>query len=171
MAFGVPGPRKWRRLARNFGNYVNIHSWVIFRRTRKVYQLRRVFLSWFRRLVAGFLPQASGFDPRPVRIRCAVDEVVLGQVFLPLLLFSPANTIPTLVHTNSSCYRNFMGHSSRHGLIKKIRSPWNRVLRGKLLVPHQVNKFPASYGTRKFITVTKEYCVLYIQSNTTIFTY
>jgi hypothetical protein len=34
-------------------------------------------------------------------------------------------------------------------------TPWNRVLLEKLIVTQLVKKFPAFYGTRRFITVFK----------------
>jgi hypothetical protein len=35
-------------------------------------------------------------------MRYVVDEVVLGQFFLPVLQVSAVSTIPTMLHTNSS---------------------------------------------------------------------
>jgi hypothetical protein len=38
-------------------------------------------------------------------------------------------------------------------LHEKLLTPWSRVLPGKLKRPKLLKKFPAVYGTRRFITV------------------
>ena len=40
-------------------------------------------------------------------------------------------------------------------LLTYLLTPWSRVLLGKLTVSQLVKKFPAFYGTRKFITAFK----------------
>ena len=45
-----------------------------------------------------------GIDPRPVRLRLVLSNVTLGQLFLPVLQFSPVSIIPPLLHTHSSIY-------------------------------------------------------------------
>jgi hypothetical protein len=69
-----------------------------------------------------------------------VDEVVLGQVFLPVLLFFSCQ------HHSTNAPYHFIYH--RHFIVlvvgtvsSKIPTPWNRVFRGKLLVAHAVKKF------------------------------
>jgi hypothetical protein len=37
--------------------------------------------------------------------------------------------------------------------LKKIKTPWSRVLPEKLTAPQLLKKFPAFYGNRRFITV------------------
>jgi hypothetical protein len=49
-----------------------------------------------RRLAAGLPPRRPGFDPGSVHVGFVVDKVVLGQVFLRLLWFSPVDFIPLL---------------------------------------------------------------------------
>jgi hypothetical protein len=39
-------------------------------------------------------------------------------------------------------------------------TPWSRILLQKLIVPHLVKKFPAFYGTQRFITVFTTACHL-----------
>jgi hypothetical protein len=53
---------------------------------------------WLRRLVAGISPRRPGFDSRSVHVGFVVDKVVLGQVFPRVLLFSPVNLIPPVLH-------------------------------------------------------------------------
>lgn len=38
------------------------------------------------------------FDPRPVHMRFVVDIVARGQIFLPVLLFSPVGVLPPMLH-------------------------------------------------------------------------
>jgi hypothetical protein len=57
-----------------------------------------VAVPWLRRLVAGFSPRRSGFDPGSVHVEFVVDKVALGQVFLRVLRFSPVNFIPPVFH-------------------------------------------------------------------------
>jgi hypothetical protein len=53
---------------------------------------------WLRRLVAGLSPRRLGFDPGSVHVGFVVDIVALGQVFPPVLDFSPVNFIPPMLH-------------------------------------------------------------------------
>jgi len=46
--------------------------------------------------------QRIGFDPRPVNLRFVVDNVALGQVSVPVLLFSPVPIIPPIFRTHIS---------------------------------------------------------------------
>jgi hypothetical protein len=49
---------------------------------------------WRRRLVNGLSPRRPRLAPGSVHVRFVVDKVALGQVFLRVLRFSPANIIP-----------------------------------------------------------------------------
>jgi len=40
------------------------------------------------------LPRRRVFDARPVYVRFVMDSVALGQVFIPVLLFSPVGINP-----------------------------------------------------------------------------
>jgi len=42
---------------------------------------------------------------------------------------------------------------SRSNKLNKLLTKWRRILLEKLVLPHQLEKFSAFYGTRKFITV------------------
>jgi hypothetical protein len=53
---------------------------------------------WLRRLVAGLSPRRLGFDPGSVHVGFVLDKVVLGQVFLRVLRFSPVSFIPSVLH-------------------------------------------------------------------------
>jgi hypothetical protein len=55
-------------------------------------------MSWHRWLVAGLPSRRLGFDPGSVHVGFVVDEVTLRQVFPRVLLFSPANFIPSVLH-------------------------------------------------------------------------
>jgi hypothetical protein len=57
---------------------------------------------WLKRLVAGLSPRRTGFAPESTHVGFVVDKVVLGQVFLRVLRFSPANIIPPLLHIHLS---------------------------------------------------------------------
>ena len=48
---------------------------------------------WLRQLVAGLLPQRTGFDPGSVHVGFVVDKVTLG-----VLRFSPVSFIPPVLH-------------------------------------------------------------------------
>jgi len=48
---------------------------------------------WFKWLFVGLPPRRPGFSPGRILVRFVVDEVALGQVFLPVLQFSPASVI------------------------------------------------------------------------------
>jgi hypothetical protein len=43
-------------------------------------------------------------QPRSVHVGFVVNKVALGQVFLPVLSFSPVNVIPAMLHTLSFIY-------------------------------------------------------------------
>jgi small ligand-binding sensory domain FIST len=49
---------------------------------------------WRRRLVAGLSPRRPGFASGSIQVGFVVDEVVLGQVSIQVLPFSPVNVIP-----------------------------------------------------------------------------
>jgi len=51
-----------------------------------------------RRFVAGLSMRRFGFGPRSVHVRFVVDMVVLGQVFLRVLRYSPVSTILPMFH-------------------------------------------------------------------------
>jgi hypothetical protein len=53
---------------------------------------------WLRRLVASLSPRRPGFDPGSVHVRFVVNKVALGEVFPPVLRFSPINFIPPVLH-------------------------------------------------------------------------
>jgi hypothetical protein len=55
---------------------------------------------WLRGLVADLSPRSPGFDPGLVCMRFVVDEVAVGQVFLPARLFSLVRIILPMLHTN-----------------------------------------------------------------------
>jgi branched-subunit amino acid transport protein len=55
-------------------------------------------MPWLKRLVAGLLSRKPGFTPGLIHVGFVVDRVALGQVFLRVLQFSPANIIPPLLH-------------------------------------------------------------------------
>jgi hypothetical protein len=50
----------------------------------------------------GLSQPRRGIDPRPIRMRFVMDEMALGQDFLPVFQFSPVNIIPPLLHVYSS---------------------------------------------------------------------
>jgi hypothetical protein len=52
---------------------------------------------WLRRLAAGLSPQRPRFDPGSVHVGFVVDKVALGQVFPPVLWFSPSVFIPPVI--------------------------------------------------------------------------
>jgi hypothetical protein len=47
-----------------------------------------------KQLVAGLRTRGPEFDPGSVHVRFVVDKVALGQVFSPVLPFSPVSFIP-----------------------------------------------------------------------------
>jgi hypothetical protein len=57
---------------------------------------------WLKRLVAGLSPRRPGFAPGSILVGFVVDKVALGQVYLRVLRFSPANIIPPLLHIHLS---------------------------------------------------------------------
>jgi hypothetical protein len=58
----------------------------------------QIAVPWLRRLAAGLSPRRPGFDPRSVHVGFVVDKVVLGQVFLRVLRFSPVSFIPPVLY-------------------------------------------------------------------------
>jgi hypothetical protein len=75
--------------------------------------------SLLKRLDASFLPRRPGLYPRPVRMGFMADKVSLGQVSLPVLLFSPVSIPPVLrshlyqCHCVTSVWKQ---HESKNGL-------------------------------------------------------
>jgi hypothetical protein len=64
-----------------------------------------------RRLVVGLSPRRRGFDAGSVYVGFVVDKVVLGQVFLRVLRFSPVNFIPPVLHyTEKRKSSNYLHH-------------------------------------------------------------
>jgi hypothetical protein len=61
-----------------------------------------IAVPWLRSLVTGLSPRRPGFAPRSIHVGFVVDKVALGQVFLRVLRFSPANIIPPLPHIHLS---------------------------------------------------------------------
>jgi hypothetical protein len=55
-----------------------------------------------KRLFAGLSPRRPGFVPGSRHVGFMVDKVALGQVFLRVLRFYPANIIPPLLHIHLS---------------------------------------------------------------------
>jgi hypothetical protein len=53
-----------------------------------------------RQLVHDVSRQRFGFDPRSVYVGFMVDNMAIGQVFLPVLQFSPVSIIPPMFHTH-----------------------------------------------------------------------
>jgi hypothetical protein len=64
----------------------SFHS-LVFRQVHSLFQA----VPWLRRLVAGLSPRRPRFDPGPVHVGFVVDKVALGQVFPPVLRFSPVD--------------------------------------------------------------------------------
>jgi len=52
------------------------------------------------RLDGGLSQRKTAFDPEQVHAGSVVDEVELGQIYLPGFRFSPINTIPPMLHSN-----------------------------------------------------------------------
>jgi hypothetical protein len=46
------------------------------------------------------LQQITGLDHGTVHVGFVVDEVALGHIFLPVILFSPVGIIPPMLHTH-----------------------------------------------------------------------
>ena len=69
-------------------------------------QIRLIILVFFQtvplvgRLVAGLSPQKPGFDSKTDHVRPVMDKVALGQIYLPVLHFSPVSIIPPTLHNN-----------------------------------------------------------------------
>ena len=87
-------------------------------------------------LHGGLSRRKTVFDPEQVHVRPVVDEVELGQVFLPGLRFSPVNIIPTMLHSNINLNstvirRTSGGHVQSNGL-----QDITTALYGKLLLYH-----------------------------------
>jgi hypothetical protein len=59
---------------------------------------------WHRRLVAGFPPRQSGFDPRSSHVGFVVDKVALGQVFSECFCFPCQLSFHRLLQTNHLSY-------------------------------------------------------------------
>jgi hypothetical protein len=64
-------------------------------------QLRRMAVSWLRRLITGLSPWRSGYTPGSVHVGFVVDRVSLGQVFSEFFCFSVSVSLhraPILVY-------------------------------------------------------------------------
>jgi hypothetical protein len=59
-------------------------------------------MPWLKRLVVGLSPRRPGFASGSIHVTFMMGTVVLGQVFLLVLRFSPANIIPPLLHIHLS---------------------------------------------------------------------
>jgi hypothetical protein len=55
---------------------------------------RTTAVPWLRRLVAGLSLRRPGLAPGSIHVGFVVDKVAVGQVFLPVLRFSPVDIIP-----------------------------------------------------------------------------
>jgi hypothetical protein len=55
-------------------------------------------MSFQNKINASCIPRRPGFDPGSVHVGFVVDKVALGQVFHPVLRFSPVNFIPPVLH-------------------------------------------------------------------------
>jgi hypothetical protein len=55
---------------------------------------------WPRPPASGLWPWGTGFDVKSVHVRFMTDEVATGQVLLRVFQFSPAITIPPLLHSH-----------------------------------------------------------------------
>ena len=53
-----------------------------------------------RAVFAGLSARAPEFDPRLANVVFVVDRVALGQIFLPVLRFSPVTIIAAFLHTH-----------------------------------------------------------------------
>ena len=84
----------------------------------------RLYLAapWLRRSVAGLPPRRARFDPSSVHVRFVVENMALGQDFLPVLQFSPVSTIPPILHTHSCTI------DATHNLSKLLRKVQKRRL-------------------------------------------
>ena len=67
-------------------------------------------------LVAGLLPRRPIFNPRSVSVRFVVIKLAMGQVFLRVLLLSPINTIPAMVHTHLNLHAALIRRTNRQSL-------------------------------------------------------
>jgi hypothetical protein len=77
-------------------HYACVTKDKILKHANKCFQqevISRTTVAWLRRLVAVLLPRRPGFAPWSVHMGF-VDKVSLGQVFLRVPRFSPANIIP-----------------------------------------------------------------------------
>jgi hypothetical protein len=95
-------------------------------------------VSWLWLLIAGLLPYRLGFNPRPALEKVLVDEVRIRQGFLRALWFFLVSIVP----------RMFLAYLLNYSMEQNPSE--------KLTSFQHFKKFPAFYGTRKFITaVTK----------------
>jgi hypothetical protein len=65
---------------------------------RRINKVTRDVVPWLRRLIVGLSPRKPRFDPGSVHVEFVVDKVALGQVFLRVLRFFPANFILPVLH-------------------------------------------------------------------------
>jgi hypothetical protein len=59
-------------------------------------------VTWIKRIVAGLSSRRAGFAPGSIYVGFVVDKVVLWQVFLRVLRFSPTNIIPPFLNIHLS---------------------------------------------------------------------
>ena len=80
-------------------------------------------------------PRGPEFDPRSVHMRYVMDKVALGQISVPVLLFSPVSIVPLVLHPhillNSTLIRRLSGRSLRtftqSSAVSCIGGYWNTV--------------------------------------------
>ena len=99
-------------------------------------------MQWRHLLIVGLPSRRSLLDPRSAHVGFATDEVVLGQVFLPVLRFSPVNTVPSPFHTHINLRVSFT-------IRTKERSAW------------KPSKKQCSVGSRAALD-TKAFSLFYI---------
>lgn len=91
----------------NLSSPPGIEPWtfqpIVWTSTHKLWMIPAVCLtsqvvSWFRCLVTSLLQQWPRFALRPVSVVFMVGKLVVGQVFNPVLLFSPVSIILLVLH-------------------------------------------------------------------------
>jgi hypothetical protein len=66
--------------------------------------------------VAGLSQRRTRFGPRSVCVTFVVDRVALGQVFIPVLRFSPVSIIPSMLHTQLHLHVALTRRTNRRSL-------------------------------------------------------
>jgi hypothetical protein len=61
-----------------------------------------------RHLVTGLSPHTHRLYSRSVHVRSVVNKAALGQVFLPVLHFSPVTITPPMHHTHAFSYHHYI---------------------------------------------------------------